>query len=177
MNLLMALCCRIYFPILTDCRTMPIKYGYLKVINFAKKKKKKKKKITFSRCQWNRKYLFRAWMKIFSDSQSSEVFDGTLLLLWVYCLTSKLKMLVLSYSTFKQRNVTVCNRCHRRPLKLNFDPWLWPWPWARNPKFRKCLTFIKFYLSLKFDEIHYSSFESVWRHSMTSDPCLWHSWT
>lgn len=40
-------------------------------------------------------------------------------------------------------NVTVCNKCPRRPLKLTIDPWLcpWTWPWSRNIRYCKWVSF------------------------------------
>lgn len=40
-------------------------------------------------------------------------------------------------------NVTVCNKCPRRPLKLTTDPWPcpWTWPWSRNIRYCKWVSF------------------------------------
>ena len=53
---------------------------------------KKHQTVTFSRRHWNRKYLFQAGEKSF-------VIHKVLKFLMIHCLTRKLKILVLSYST------------------------------------------------------------------------------
>ena len=64
-------------------------YGYLRATNLRKNRQ------TFSRRHWNRKCLFNACKKVILWLHK------VLKFLMIYCLTRKLKSLILSYSTLR----------------------------------------------------------------------------